>query len=149
MSEVLFYHLESLPLERVLPTLLEKTLEREWRAIVRAGNEERLNALDQHLWIYRDDSFLPHATGKEGNSERQPVFLTLSSENPNGATVLFLVDGAELSASDSYDRIVYLFDGRDEEAVNQARIDWKRAKQGGSTVTYWRQEASGRWTKHA
>jgi len=149
MSEVLFYHLEHHPLERVLPTLLEKTLERQWRAIVRAGSLERLEALDMHLWTYRDDSFLPHGTAREGATGHQPVVLTLDTTNPNSAEVLFLVDGAEFTIDDQYTRVVCLFDGRDEEAIACARVGWKRAKDAGRDVTYWQQEASGRWVKRA
>jgi len=38
MTEILFYHLERATLESVLPGLLEKSLERGWRAVVRAGS---------------------------------------------------------------------------------------------------------------
>ena len=51
MTEILFYHLHRQPLERVLPPLLEKSLERGWRAVVQASSEERIEALDAHLWI--------------------------------------------------------------------------------------------------
>ena len=40
MTEVLFYHLENQPVERVLPPLLEKSLERGWRVVVQAASEE-------------------------------------------------------------------------------------------------------------
>ena len=62
MTEVLFYHLQHQPLEAVLPTLLEKTLERGWRAAVQVTTEERMSALDDHLWTFTDESFLPHGT---------------------------------------------------------------------------------------
>ena len=58
-----------MPLERALPLLLEKTLERGWRAVVQAGSQERLDVLDQHLWTWREDSFLPHGTAKDGHPE--------------------------------------------------------------------------------
>ena len=93
--EVLFYHLERQPLERVLPSLLEKTLERGWRAVVQSGSEERLEALDTALWTYREDSFLPHGTRKDGNVALQPIYLTTGDETPNGAGIRFLVEGAE------------------------------------------------------
>jgi len=147
MTDVLFYHLEQQPLERVLPTLVEKTRERGWRAVVQAGSDERVAALDTLLWTYRDDSFLPHATKRDGNAALQPVYLTASEENPNASEVRFLVDGAELMALDGYLRIVYLFDGRDAAAVAKAREFWKRAKELGCQVTYWQQTASGGWHK--
>ena len=132
MTEVLFYHLEHQPLERVLPSLVEKTLERGWRAVVQAGSEERVEALDTLLWTYREESFLPHGTKRDGNPDMQPVYLTTSEDNPNGATVRFLVDGAEASDLAAYTRVVYLFDGRDAAALDQARAQWKAAKEAGS-----------------
>lgn len=149
VTEVYFYHLERRTLEEVLPTLLERSLERGWRATVQAASEERVEALDTLLWTYREESFLPHGTRRDGNVEAQPVFLTTGEENPNGATVRFLVDGAEALDLSSYTRIVYLFDGRDTSAVEAARAQWKAAKAGGAEVTYWQQSPEGRWEKKA
>ena len=56
MTEVLFYHLQNMSVENVLPPLLEKSLERGWRVVVQSTSEERADALDAHLWTYRDDS---------------------------------------------------------------------------------------------
>jgi DNA polymerase-3 subunit chi len=149
MTEVLFYHLEHQALERVLPSLVEKTLERGWRAVIQAGSEERLEALDMVLWTWKADSFLPHGTRKDGNAELQPVYLTTGDDNPNGATVRFLVDGAVTADLAGYARLVYLFDGHDPQAVEQARAEWKRATAAGCAVTYWQQGENGRWEKKA
>jgi DNA polymerase-3 subunit chi len=149
MPEVLFYQLERQPLDRVLPGLLEKTLERGWRAVVQAGGEERLEALDALLWTYRDESFLPHGTARDGFAAEQPVFLTTGEDNPNGAGVRFLVDGADCGELGGYGRVVYLFDGRDEDARAKAREQWKAAKNAGFTVTYWQQNERGGWEKKA
>ena len=149
MTEVLFYHLTRQPLDRVLPGLLERTLERGWRAVVQAGSAERVEALDALLWTYADDSFLAHGTTRDGMVERQPIFLTAGEDNPNGAGVRFLVDGAALTEHTGYSRIVYIFDGRDEEALIQARSEWKRIKAVGLDVTYWQQNENGRWEKKA
>jgi len=149
MTEVLFYHLQHQSLEGALPALLERTLERNWRAVIQVGSQERVEALDTLLWTYREESFLPHGTRRDGNPEQQPVFLTSSEENPNNATVRFLVDGAEVTDFAAYARVVYLFDGRDAGAVEKAREQWKRLKEEGCEVTYWQQSAEGRWQKKA
>lgn len=146
-AEVLFYHLERQPLERVLPSLLERTLERGWRAVVQSGSAERLEALDLTLWTYSDESFLPHGTARDGHEADQPVYLTTGSETPNGAGVRFLVDGAEASTFEGIDRLVYLFDGRDGDAKAKARSQWQAAKAAGCSVTYWRQSEAGKWEK--
>ncbi|MGQ7793953.1 DNA polymerase III subunit chi [Faunimonas sp. B44] len=146
MAEVLFYHLERHPLERVLPELLARSLARGWRAVVQAGSEERLQALDAHLWSYDDSSFLPHGTSADGRPEDQPIWLTTGAENPNGAAIRFLVDGA-VAEAEGYARIVFLFDGLDPEALAATRERWKAAKAAGHEVTYWRQDEAGRWAK--
>lgn len=150
-TEVLFYQLERQSLDQLLPGLLEKTLERGWRAVVQAGGNERVEALDGLLWTYTEASFLPHGTSRDGFPDQQPVFLTASDDNPNGATVRFIVDGAdpETGGLSGYERVVYLFGGRDEDARAQARDQWKRAKAAGFTVTFWQQNERGRWEKRA
>ena len=148
-TEVLFYHLERTPLERVLPELLEKTLERGWRAVVQSGSQERLDSLDTSLWTYREDSFLPHGVAGDNYPEHQPVYLTTGFDTPNEATVRFLVDGAETDDLAPFDRVVYLFDGRDDEAVAKARAQWTGAKDTGHEVTYWQQSEQGKWERKA
>jgi DNA polymerase-3 subunit chi len=148
MTEFVFYHLGRQPLERVLPPLLEKSLERGWRVVVQAASEERIEALDAELWLYRDDSFLPHGTWRETEASEQPILLTLDDANPNGASVRFVIDGAPPPAdADAYTRIVFIIDGEDSDAVAAARACLREAKAGGFEVTYWRTDAQGRWRK--
>lgn len=149
MTEVLFYHLERRSLEQVLPGLLEKCLERGWRAVVQTGSPERRDALDQRLWDYREDAFLPHGTAADGHDADQPVYLTDGPDNPNHAAVRFLVDRAEPPDLSGYDRAVYVFDGHDGDAVADARQRWKAARDAGFDVTYWQQSEAGRWEKKA
>ena len=149
MTEVLFYHLESQPLERVLPVLLEKTLERGWKAVVEVGSPERVPALDSALWTFRDDSFLPHGQAGEPTDPLQPVLLTTGTDNPNGAHVRFFVDRAVPRGGEDYTRIVYLFSGHDPDAVTEARVAWKALSTPDNSVTYWQQDEAGRWVKKA
>ena len=96
MTEILFYHLKGQALEQVLPALLQKSLERGWRVVVQASSEERVEALDAHLWTWRDDAFLPHGTWRDAEPSEQPILLTVNEGNPNGAAVRFLVEGASM-----------------------------------------------------
>jgi DNA polymerase III subunit chi len=148
MTELLFYHLHRQPIERVLPALIERSIERGWRVIVQSGSEERIEALDAHLWTYRDDSFLAHGTWREAEAAAQPVLLTVNDDNPNQASVRFLIDGAPVPAdAERYQRIVLLFDGEDEDAVAAARARWTDATARGFDVTYWQPDEQGRWQR--
>jgi DNA polymerase III subunit chi len=148
MTEVLFYHLQDITLENVLPPLLEKSLERGWRVVVQSTSEERTEALDSHLWTYREDSFLPHATWRVSDLEDQPIVLVVEDGNPNRANVRFLVDNAPLPADTNiYDRVVLLFNGDDADALTAARNAWTDCKARGFEVTYWQADERGRWQK--
>ena len=150
MTEVLFYHLQRQPLEAVLPVMLLRSLQRGWRAVVQGTTEERLAALDDHLWTFSDDSFLPHARDGDGDPADHPVLLSLSEGNPNAARIRFLVEGAGLpSDMSAYERVAILFDGGDEEALARAREQWRAVKAAGHDATYWQQGSGGRWEKKA
>jgi DNA polymerase-3 subunit chi len=150
VAEILFYHLQRQPLEAVLPSLLVKSIERGWRVVVQAVTEERLAALDDHLWIYSDESFLPHGTDREPQPESQPILLTTLPTNPNAAKIRFLVEGADLpDPIDTYERVVILFGGDDEEALARARAQWRAVTKSGMSATYWQQDERGRWQKKA
>lgn len=150
MTEVLFYHLKGQTPEQVLPGLLQKSLERGWRVVVQASSDERVEALDAHLWTWRDNSFLPHGTWRDAEVAEQPIALTADERNPNGATVRFLVDGAGIALnSGGYERIVLLFNGDDPDAVDTARARWSEAKAAGVEATYWQTDEKGRWRRQA
>jgi DNA polymerase-3 subunit chi len=150
MTEMLFYHLQRQPLEKVLPALIEKSLARGWRVTVQASSDERMEALDAHLWTYRDDAFLPHGTDRAADAASQPVLLTTRDDNPNRANVRFLIDGADVPTdTDGYERIVLLFDGDDPDAVAAARERWTQARAQGLAATYWQADEQGRWQRKA
>jgi DNA polymerase-3 subunit chi len=146
MTEVGFYHLLTMPLERALPRLLELGLKAGFRIVVLAGSPERVEHLDAALWNYDDASFLPHGSRRDGRPERQPIWLTESDENPNQADMLVLTDGAGSARLAEYRRCLDLFDGNDEAALAAARERWRGAKEAGHVLTYWQQTATG-WAK--
>jgi DNA polymerase-3 subunit chi len=148
MSEIRFYHLRTTALERALPQLLEKILARGDRAVVMAGSVERVSALDDALWTYNERSFLPHGTARDGYPEDQPVWLTTEAENPNGAKVLVLTDGATGEVG-GWSMVLEIFDGNSDDAVTAARERWKAHKAAGHELTYWKQSDEGKWEKAA
>jgi DNA polymerase-3 subunit chi len=149
MTEVHFYHLQKQPLEKALPQLIEKCIERGWNCVVQAASDERVDALDALLWTYRDDGFLAHGTDREAEAAQMTVVLTTKDINPNGAKARFLIDGAVSGDLKPYERAIYLFDGNDPDAVDAARDNWKEAQGEGFETIYWQQDATGRWQKKA
>ena len=152
MTETLFYHLERRSLEEILPGLVEKSLQRGWRAAIKTDSAERSDALDTLLWTYDDQSFLAHAQQGDGDAAAQPVLITVEEGNPNSAEIVFYVGGAMPGDWDSLKglaRVVLLFDGKDAEALAQARAAWKEAKTAGHDVTYWKETPGGKFEKQS
>jgi len=148
LAEIQFLHLERRRVDQALPALLERAYHEGRRIVVRAASPEMVGALNDRLWTYDDASFLPHGGDGDGDPRSQPVFLTARIENPNAATMLVLLAGAETDPGDqAFDRIVRLFDGRDGEAIAEARNEWKRSKDAGLSPSYWREGDDGAWEK--
>ena len=147
MTEVSFYHLLHTPLDRALPKLIQKVLESGARAVIRTGSAERAEALSSVLWTFDQNSFLPHGTARDGNADRQPVWITPDDENPNGADILVLTDGAAAGDIAAWRRCLEMFDGRDDAAVAEARRRWSDYKAADHELTYWQQTERGGWEK--
>ena len=147
MTDISFYHLQRMPLERALPKLVEKVLAAGGRAVVKLGSEERVAELDSMLWTYDPNSFLPHGTARDGRPEDQPAWLTCEDENPNGANYLILADGAASSHVADFEKCLEIFDGGNAEAVAAARERWQVYKNADHKLAYWQQDEQGRWAQ--
>jgi DNA polymerase III subunit chi len=152
-SEIWFYHLERSSVEDTLPPLLEKCMERGWRAIIKSKIGANVEAIDSRLWTYKPNAWLPHGklSGQDEEDDQQPILLMLEGGDTSGsqlsAQALFLLDGADWTGVMQVERIFVIFDGRDQDAVAHARHDWRRAKDLGLLPAYWRQNEDGKWAR--
>lgn len=150
MGAAYFYHLTQRPLVETLSMLLEKSLANGWRVALRGTDRAGLEALDQALWTFSEDSFLPHGMAGGPQDADQPVLLTLDANAANAPDCVMAVHGADVTAKEvaALERVCVLFDGHDPVALDQARGLWKRLKSDGASAQYWSEE-SGRWEKKA
>lgn len=151
MSRIDFYHLQKQTLEDVLPKLLEKAYATGSRIKIKIGNEARVEFINSLLWTYNDESFIPHGSKKDGFAKEQPIWLSSDDDNSNNAEMMFLVDGAHLDIENqtNFTRIFNIFDGNDEQSLQQARQLWKDVSAAGWERNYFQQDDSGRWNKKA
>lgn len=154
MAEIRYYHLTRSRLEEALVRLLRRVIDRQDKVVVMAGSTERVEALNAHLWSFDPASFLPHGSARDGNAAEQPIYLTAAPENPNGAKLLMLCDGAEPPAvadlsAQGFDLVCSLFNGHDEEAVAAARASWKTYRDAQQQLVYYQQDEDGAWVEKA
>ena len=145
MTRIDFYHLQKMPLEQVLPKLCEKAYSTKKNIKILLENEERVEFINSLLWTYSEDSFLPHGSKKDGFTSDQPIFISTNTENENNASILILADGAmlEIEQLNNYERVLNIFDGNSETALNNARTYWKDIKTKYSELHYWQQNDKG------
>lgn len=146
MTDYWFYHLETSALKGVLPDLLDKTLTKGWRALVKMP-EDQLAEMDEYLWTYKDDSFLPHGRDDEPQADQNPVVLSANASSSDSADCVFLIGGADIEVSDKTSRCIVMINGRDESDVAAARARWKTLKAAGANLSYWQQSDRGKWEK--
>lgn len=141
MGEAYFYHMTRTPLEDTLPVLLGRAREQGWRVVVRGRNEARLRWLDEKLWM--GDGFLPHGISGGPHDDDQPILLTTGTAT---ADCVVLMDGAEVAPDEVGEaaRVMILFDGNDDGAVERAREQWRTMTGAKVVAKYWSQE-TGRW----
>lgn len=148
MTEYWFYHLEASTLEGVVPGLLEKTLQKGWRALVKLP-ESKLAQMDELLWTFRDDAFLPHGRDDEPLAELQPILISSKLESAVGFDAVFLIDGAEVKDIADASRVMVMINGRSQDDISRERSRWKTLKSEGANLAYYQQDDRGRWAKKA
>lgn len=149
MTEIRFYHLQATSLDRALPQIVAKAYAGGRRVVIKTGDAKRAEDINTALWTYDAGAFIPHGSAADGDADRQPVWITETDENPNGADVLILTDSTTSEKTAEYKLCCDIFDGRDETALGAARERWKTYKDSGFETTYWQQTAEGGWEKKA
>jgi DNA polymerase-3 subunit chi len=149
VTAIQFYHLITTPLDRALPKLLEKAYAGGFRTLLVADSAERVEWLNQLLWTYDPNSFLPHGSKQDGRAEQQPILLSTALETDNNPNLLLVTNGLKPPKPEHYERILDMFDGNDPDAVAQARNRWTGYKNAGYSLSYLKQTQSGGWEQKA
>lgn len=145
--QVDFYHLTRAPLERVLPQIADKVLAGGGRLLVVSDDAAQRGKLDQILWSYAPESFLPHGQAGGEDDAAQPVLIGAGVEAANGARNVALADGLWREEALAFDRAFHFFD---EERIEEARAAWRGLGAHEDVERrYWKQDENGRWAKIA
>jgi len=149
MTEIRFYHLQKQSLDQALPLILEKAYGAKYRALVIMQDEKEAERMSSLLWSYKQSSFLPHGSKKDGKAEQHPVWISDKDENVNQSNALILSQGRTSEKVSDYDLVCEMLNGHSDQEVNDARSRWKQYQDAGYDITYWFQNENGGWEKKA
>lgn len=144
-TTIQFYHLLSTSRERAVPMLMEKALASGARVVMLFDSDSALKSMSDALWNFNPTGFLPHGPATGEHAADQPIALALTDVNPNGATILCVLDGSSPASLGSYSKVLDVFDGTDETATASARQRWSAYKEQGYSLQYVKQQPGGGW----
>lgn len=155
MALALFYHLTRSPVEVLVAQLLERAVATGWRVELRGTRADRMDWLDERLWLGPDAGFVGHGRAGGAHDALQPVLLTTVGDGAGvaaaaGRRALMTLDGAQVDPAECavLERVWVLFDGTDPAALEIARVQWRVLTAAALPAQYWSEE-SGRWEKKA
>lgn len=93
------------------------------RVNIFTANEKDANLIDQLLWTFRQDSFIPHARSE--SAEDEPVVIYSSPEIERNADTLVLFDPIEHHKINGYQYIIDFAELYDEKRLQASRQRFK------------------------
>lgn len=149
MTEIRFYHLKKQTLDEALPNLTLKAYDNgKKRLVIRMADKTAVEKMSATLWTFNPNIFLPHGSAKDGFADKQPIWLTDTDENPNGASIL-IAGNAVANDLSGFGLVCEMFSDHEQGAVQEARTRWKTYKDAGHSITYWQQTEAGGWEQKA
>ena len=134
--------------QKAVCQVIEKCYQTGQHTLVCTDSVERKEALDKALWSYGRRSFIPHGTPSDDKAQSFPVILSSTIDNINGAKILVLT-APELEIDNSFERVIMVFDGNDENSLQLARKRYKELKDLGNELKFYFQDKKGVWQLHA
>lgn len=127
MTEAIFYplkHTEDLARFQFACRIVSKAHSQGHRVHIHTDNEEQTKLMDELLWSYKADSFLPHeiipqqsANGSEQSDQSTRITIGHSHLPPSSREVLINLSSSKIEESETYDRVCEIFCGNEEAVI--------------------------------
>ncbi len=111
MLKIDFYILpDALPLQRLqfACRLIEKAYKQKHRIFINAQDQAEAHQLDELLWTYREDSFLPHNLLGEGPYSAPPIQIGVEATPENHRDILLNLSHTVPTCHTQFNRILEL-----------------------------------------
>jgi DNA polymerase III subunit chi len=135
--EITFYVLADLEPAKRLSTacrIIEKAFQQKHAIYVHARDQAEAEQLDELLWTFKAESFIPHHLVGDGPTPPPPVRIGWKDIPPEASDLLINLHAAAPEQPRRFRRIVEIVGG-DEPMREAARQHWRQYKQQGYPVT--------------
>ncbi len=129
MGRVTFLELKVSGKERAVCDIIEKFYQQKVRTTVYFADKNKAVQLDNLLWTWKQDSFIPHCYAANGESNTdEPVVLTSSPLPDVKADVLILFDPLPPEQLAAFSTIIDFAEVYDPEKRSESRQRYKKLR---------------------
>lgn len=112
--------------------LAESCFNRGQRLLIVVANEEMASSLDRYLWVWKKDSFLPHAVIQTTDDPcDEAIVIATVESNPNKAEVLICASPCSASFCKDFQLIYDFAETYDSQLADAARERFRLYRQQG------------------
>ncbi len=120
MTTCTFHDTDASQQDRRLFEIIEKAYNQRQKVVIFAQTSQRAAAIDRTLWIYRQESFIPHDIFTADKPEPSvPVVIVTDEVNPIGADIVVADGHCSLEYALSFS-VVHEFVNRSSPQIHEA-----------------------------
>ena len=137
MTEVIFVEVTASRMEIRACEIAEHTYAQGERLQIIAIDEEQAARLDDLLWTYKPDNFVPHGLWKSTDNEStQPVVITTRKERVPEITSLLTMDYCPVEMVQQFSKVIHVVVVDNQERLEASRRYWTLLKDAGFSLQH-------------
>ncbi len=149
MTQIIFYNTAPLQVENTLFNLIEKSIENGYKSLLLFNDKDKCSAIDEKLWTYKQNSFLPHSSENEKISDEIdiPIYLSTKNENPYKAELLFSIDGFLPDNINNFERVIIIVDVNNKILLEEYKKYYLDINDDFEDIVFYKSDDNGKWTE--
>ena len=137
MTEVIFVEVTASRMEMRACEIAEHTYAQGDRLQIVAIDEEQAARLDDLLWTYKPDNFVPHGLWRGPDSDSdQPVMITARKERVPGMASLLTMDYSPVEMVQQFSKVIHVVVVDNQERLEASRRYWTLLKDAGFSLRH-------------
>ena len=139
LEKAFFYKSSHRDVVRDIAWLTESIFKKNNRIVIFCTDQETAEVVDDFIWSYRDDSFIPHSIKKHRETSLDPILVTTDLDGSYEHNVLLALNGVLIKEKDwqRFAKVYYFFDDQDSREKENARAMWKSFSSLAVNCKYW------------
>jgi DNA polymerase-3 subunit chi len=139
LEKAFFYNSARRETVKDIVKLTEKLYKKNNFILLYCADQETVDALDEYLWSYSEDSFIPHSKKNNEKKSLYPILVTDEILNDHEHNILLALNGVLIKETDwpKFNKVYYFFDDQNHEERENARSMWKSFSSLEIDCRYW------------